>query len=129
MLDKTRTDFAYNMGRLLALGDYLQRKCNSNISSPISGRLDARARNRPNDCRQELLGRLRMYCNQLIKNNNTRGTAIFGLQLMDEILSVMQPHNNERMSTDEQAELSVGCIQQNGDFYKSNKTNNQNNED
>jgi hypothetical protein len=129
MLDTTRTDFAYNMGRLLALGDYLQRKCNTNILTPISGRLDSRARNRPNDCRNELLCRLRKYCNQLIKYKDTRGYAIFGQRKMDEIVSLMASHSDDRMSTTEQAELSVGYIHQNNDFYKTNNINNNNQED
>ena len=129
MLDTARTDFAYNMGRLLAAGDYFQKKANPNISSPISGRLDTRACNRPMECKAELLGRIHKYCNQLLKNKNTRGAGIFGNQMVNEIVSNMETGHVGRMTTTEQAELRVGYFQQIADFYKSNKTNNQNQED
>ena len=124
MLDKTRTDFAYNMGRLLAVGDYFQRKSNTNISTPISGRLDTRACNRPLECKAELLSRIQKYSRQLMKNSETFGQSVFCNQILNEIVSNMDAGHEARLSTIEQAELRVGYIQQNADFYTKHNNSN-----
>lgn len=120
MLDKTNTSYAYNMGRLIAVGDYMQYKANENIETPLSGRMDKRAIVRPNEAKAEILRRIEIYKRQLLPKKDKRGVIPFINTVLDEIVTQMNCSHDGVLSVDEQAEMRTAFIQQTNEFYKKN---------
>lgn len=122
MLDKTNKSYAYNLGRLLAVGDYIQGKANATINTPVSGRLSNRACVTPVVCLKDLLARIQRYHEQCTKKVETRGAAIYAHKIMCEVLDNLKDTSKGRLTAEEEAELRIGLAQQTNDFYTKKTT-------
>ena len=130
MLDKNNTSFAYNLGRLLAVGDYIQYKVhNDKCGSLMSAGLDKRAIVRPVECQSAVLNRIKQYASQISRSADKQWVLHRVTKLVDEITTNMKGHAGS-FSIDEQAEMRCAFWQQRQEFYnKATNTNNTNKKD
>ena len=122
MLDTTNTSFAYNLGRLLAVADYMQRNANKNVEVCVSDKLLSRAKRRPLDCYNELNDRIARYRTQVARKNP--GAMIYGNKMLDEIIDHIEPAKSTPLTPQEQALLIQGKSSQNSYIYTKNETTN-----
>ena len=121
MLDTSNKTYAYNLGRLLALGDYVQYKVHDKkVAAPVSGRLDKRAMTRPTECVAELLSRVKTYQDQMGNNPEKGWVVTMSEKLAAEITENLAVSHPEPLTIDEQAQMRVAFYQQKNAFYTKN---------
>lgn len=125
MLDTSNKSYAYNLGRLLAIGDYVQFSVHkAKANSPISGRMDKRATLRPTECIAELLNRIKVYQDQMSGRADKNWVVVKSEKLVGEVSANLNVPHPTSLSMDEQAEMRIAYYQQKNEFYNNNKNNN-----
>lgn len=129
MLDKNNISFAYNLGRLLAVGDYVQYKVhNDKCGSLMSAGLDKRAVVRPVECQSAVLNRIKQYSTQICRSAGKQFVLRNVTKLVDEITTNLKGHPGS-LNIDEQAEMRSAYWQQRQEFYNKQSTNTNNKKD
>ncbi len=121
MLDNENKSYSYNLGRLLAIGDYIQSKANPNIGTPLSANQDRLALQRPTECKAFILRRIEIYKRQLSARGE-KGIAIFITRRMEDVVTNLNVVHDQPLTINEQAEMRTAFVQQTNDFYKKTTT-------
>lgn len=133
MLDHTNKSYPYNLGRLMALTEYAQKKLNPKVTATISLSKSKIAVVRPTFCESALQdGFNRIYLPAIIKrenaNDNTPRVSAWLAKIHDEINEGLVDPFVRRMTPTEQCLFHHGFRAQMNDFYvkrNNNETNNQ----
>lgn len=129
MLDTSNKSFAYNLGRLLAVGDFIQYKVhNDKCGSIMSAGLDKRAVVRPVECLSVALQRIKNYMTQINRRADKQWVVKLVSKIVDEVTTNTKTHAGA-LTIDEQAEMRCAYWQQRQEFYKKNTNTTTNNKD
>lgn len=130
MLDHTNKSYPYNLGRLMAITEYAQKKTNPNVTSTISLGKSKLAVMRPIHCEAMLQdGFTRVYMPSIIKRENANDklprTSVWLSKIHDEINEGLSDPFVRRMTPEEQCLFHHGFRAQMNDLYtKKNSTPN-----
>ena len=133
MLDRTNKTYPYNLGRLMALTEYAQKKTNPNVTATVSVSKSKIAVVRPASCEAMLQdGFDRIYLPSIKKsessNDNAPRVSVWLSKIHDEINEGLVDPFTRRMTPEEQCLFHHGFRAQMNDFYVKRSNNNTNNQ-
>ncbi len=117
-LDRTRTDFPYRLGRLLAIIDRLQSDALGNVNATIVDRYYGSASATPSAVFPTLLRRSQHHFGKLRREKV--GLAITTEKLVHEVVSDLNAFP-KTMNLEQQGAFALGFYHQRQDFFTSNQ--------
>ena len=124
MLEKNNTSFAYNLGRFLAIGDYMQYSVhNVKGGSILSAGLVKLAKVRPMECIKVAYDRIHQYLSQIEHRPDKQGVIKRVESLLNEVNTYLVAHAG-MLSIDEQVEMHRAYWDQRNAFFNKTNTNN-----